>query len=250
MVGHEATNDAAATSLAPLSAPKPLLDWTARQRTTNTDVQRYSRFVGIMKRALPMAALALLAAVIAYALQPRQQSSKKVALTLQRLDLLNNDLAMIKPKLTGIDSGGNPFVVTADKAIQDPDNGKRARLDHVEADLTLKSGVWLNATATRGWLDASGAAPAAANGARSKQSQMLSVGGAVDVYSDNGYEVHTTAADIDMTNGIVFGNRPAKGQGPLGTFRSDRFRIERDKKLVYLYGNVYMTLYTRGAKHA
>lgn len=243
MTASKSANKIAVDTLAP---SKPSLSWTSRARATALDVQRYSRFVVIMKRALPMAAAALLAAVIAYSLQPRQQDSKKMTLIFQSLGIDKNDLAMIKPKLTGIDSGGNPFVVTADRAIQDAHDGKRAQLEHVQADLTLKSGVWLNATASHGWLNAS-AAPA--GGAHAKQTEKLFVYGVVDVYSDNGYEVHTSQADIDMATGVVVGNRPAHGQGPLGTFRSDRFKLVRDQKLVYLYGNVRMRIYKQGAKH-
>ena len=43
------------------SASKPAIAWIERQRASALDVQRYTRFVGIMKRALPMAAAALLA---------------------------------------------------------------------------------------------------------------------------------------------------------------------------------------------
>lgn len=225
-------------------APKPTVGWSARNPASSLEVQRYSRFVVIMKRALPMAAAALLAAVIAYSLQPRQQSSKKLALTLQKLQIVNNDLTMIKPRLSGNDSEGNPFVVTADRAVQDSHDSHRAHLDHVEADLTLKSGTWLNATSTMGELY-SVAAP------HGKTNQRLFAYGIVDVYSDNGYEMHTTAADIDMASGVIVGNRPANGQGPLGTFRSDRFRIERDSKMVYLYGHVHMTILSKhDVKHA
>ncbi len=244
----EPTNEALGNSLTPLSVSKPSLRWTTRRRATSIDVQRYTRFVRIMKRALPMAAAALLAAVIAYSLQPRLQDSKKLKLTLQRLDIVNNDLTMIKPRLTGVDSSGNPFVVTADQAIQYPNDGKRAWLTNVDADLTLRNGTWLNARATHGQLDDSAPLPAS-RAAKSKQGGKLALDGIVDVYTDNGYEVHTTKAGIDMASGIVVGNRPVKGQGSFGTFRADRFKIDRDTKLVYLYGNVHMRLYLHGMTH-
>lgn len=220
--------------------------WTERQRATTSEVQRYTRFVSLMKRALIIAAGALLAAVVAYSLQPRLQNSKRLAMTFRQLHLLNNDLMMTKPKLTGVDADGNPYVVTADEAVQDPHNAKRAELRHVEADVTLKAGNWLSATATRGMLDAS--------------AQKLRLLGAIDVYSDNGYEVHTAVADIDMRTGTIAGNLPVTGQGPLGTFRSDRFRIDRSAGVaagkvktyntrIYLYGHVFMTIYKHGAGH-
>lgn len=242
-------------ALAKPSAPtRPAIDWTARNRSTSSEMQRYSRFVVIMKRALPMAAAALLAAVIAYSLQPRLQDGKKLALIFQTMHI-NNDLVMEKPRLTGVDSEGNPYVVTAADAIQDLHNAKHAQLRTVEADITLKDGKWLNLTATRGWLDS--------------VKQRLWLTGIIDVFSDNGYEMHTTAADIDMLTGTVNGRRFVTGQGPLGTFRADSFKIDRgtardrrhgaarnaklearnEKTLIFLYGNVRMTIYKHGTAH-
>jgi lipopolysaccharide export system protein LptC len=251
MASVETPNEAVVDGFAPLPASKPSVDWTAQARATTIEVQRYTRFVGIMKRALPMAAAALLAAVAAYSLQPRLPEGKRLALTLERVGILNNDLMMIKPRLTGVDADGNPYVVTADQAIQDLHNSKRAQLHNVSADQTLKAGDWLNATATQGLLD----------GAK----QRLWLWGIIDVYSDKGYEVHTTAANIDMRTGTIIGTVPAHGQGPLGTFSADRFKVDRgpknvkrniksagktDATKIFLYGHVHMTILKHGPKHS
>jgi lipopolysaccharide export system protein LptC len=208
-----------------------------------------------MKRALPMGAAALLAAVFAYSLQPRLQDGKKLALTFQRLHIVNNDLMMTKPRLTGTDGQGNPYVVTAEEAIQDTHNAKLARLRKVDADVTMKNGQWLNLTATQGWLD--------------DAKQKLWLWGVIDAFSDNGFEVHTTASAIDMLTGGVVGNRPVTGQGPMGTFSADRFKIDRgttrqrkrgtvhnpkiqaknETTKIFLYGHVKMTIYKHGASH-
>ncbi len=68
-------------------------------------------------------------------------------MTYEKLGSIENDLAMIKPRLTGADGSGNPFVITADAAIQDAKNPKRARLRKVEADLTTDKNGWVNANA-------------------------------------------------------------------------------------------------------
>ncbi len=69
-----------------------------------------------MKRALPIAAAAILAAVIVYSLLPR--ASDRVTVNAVKTGLIQNDLAMIKPKLTGTDEDGNPYVITAEIAIR------------------------------------------------------------------------------------------------------------------------------------
>src|SRR6185312_15197834 len=77
-------------------------DWSARPRGTILDAERYTRFVTLMKRALPIAALVLLAAVAVYVFQPRQQD--RMAMTFERVGEVANDLAMVKPRLSGSDA--------------------------------------------------------------------------------------------------------------------------------------------------
>ena len=121
-----------------LSVPRH--DWSARARTSALEALRYTQFVGIMKRALPVAAFAVISAVLAFFFLARQPA--KVSMGYERLGHVENDLAMIKPRLTGQDAKGNPFVITADQAVQDAKNPKRASLTKIEADMTLDKNGW------------------------------------------------------------------------------------------------------------
>ena len=228
---------AIAEPLPSVSLPRVRRDWTARARAHAHDTERYTRFVVRAKRGLLIASGLLLALVLAYALQPRQQNGKHIAMIFQRLGIVNNDLAMIKPRLSGSDEEGDPYVVTADVAIQDHTNARLARLKNIQGDVTLKGGKWISTTAPTGFLNAT-----------HPSDQTLALSGPIAVYSDDGYEIHTVAADVAMGSGLVTGNHPVAGQGPLGTFRADRFKVDREKKLVYLYGNVRMTIFGHGIK--
>ena len=54
-------------------APTPSRhDWSARARSTAMEALRYTQFVGVMKRALPAAAFAVIAAVLAFFFVARQ----------------------------------------------------------------------------------------------------------------------------------------------------------------------------------
>jgi lipopolysaccharide export system protein LptC len=233
MEDRRSPKGAVAQTLGAVPARRTDRDWSARARTNISDALRYTRFVTIMKRALLLAAFALIAAVIAYSLQPRE-SSNHVAMTFQSIGKLANDLAMIKPRLTGVDSDGNPFVVTADAAIQDGRNSRRARLVNVEADVTLSGGGWLTVTAPTGLLDAN--------------AKKLVLIGAISVFSDSGYEIHTDLVNVDLATGILDGTHPMKGQGPAGTVRADRFHIDKQAQKVSLMGNVRMMIYAAGGK--
>lgn len=210
------------TTAEPLKVPHERRDWTARARGTALDAIRYSQFVSLMKRALPIAAAAVLAAVLVYSFLPRP--SDKITLTAQRTGILDHDLAMIKPKLTGADEDGNPFVVTADVAVQDPKNVHRARMEKIEADMTMKDGRWMSATAERGFFD--------------MDVGLLKLDGGIAMYSDTGYELHTSRLDAEMRKGLFHGPDTVTGHGPFGSLRADRFEYDRLKQALHLLGHV------------
>lgn len=186
-------------------------DFSARSRSTVDDAERYTRFVSVMRRVLLAAGLVLIGLVIGYSLMPRQ--SQRLAMTFEKMGVVSGDLSMIKPKLHGADNDGNPFTVTADKATQNPKNLRQARLFNVEADMNLKDGQWLSVTAPHGTFDAN--------------TRQLSLSGAIALYTDQGYEVHTDLAYIDLAKGIATGPHHVTGQGPTGTFVADKFRIDQ-----------------------
>lgn len=204
----------------------PRHDWSARARSTAMEALRYTQFVGVMKRALPAAAFAVIAAVLAFFFVARQPS--KFSMTYEKLGAIENDLAMLKPRLTGADGNGNPFVITADAAIQDAKNPKRARLRKIEADLTMDKNGWVNANAANGVVD--------------MKAGSLELAGGIDVFSDAGYALHSQAASVDLNKGVVHGHSEVTGQGPMGTMRADRFHYDRDSHQLTLDGHVKMTL--------
>ena len=87
--GRSAKDETPAASVEPA---KERRDWTARARGTALDALRYSQFVALMKRALPLAAAAIMAAVIVYSLLPRQ--AEKITITAQSM---GNDSTTISP---------------------------------------------------------------------------------------------------------------------------------------------------------
>src|SRR4029077_7541069 len=99
--------------------------------------------------------------------------------------------------LTGSDQSGNPFVITADAAVQQGANTRKVALRQVEADLTLDKNRWLNASATHGFVD--------------MDKSALSLTGGIAMFSDDGYELHTPPANVDLRKGIFRG--PGEGTG-------------------------------------
>src|ERR1700761_7520981 len=106
-------------------------DFTARTRMSVVDARRYTRFVTSMRRVTALAAFAVIFAVLAFFFLAR--SPRQLQLSYEHLRTGQNDLVMVKPRLSGVDVQGNPFVITAREAVQEVNNPKRATLKTVEA---------------------------------------------------------------------------------------------------------------------
>lgn len=201
-------------------------DWSARVRSTASEALRYSRFVVVMKKVLSAGAFLIIFAVLAFFFIERQPRGLQLAY--EKLGMVRNDLAMMKPKLTGTDSKGRPFTITADRAVQDAHNPKKATLQNLEADLVMDKDNWINARAKRGLVD--------------MNTGQLELAGGIDVYTGTGYELHSSSASANLKQSVIHGHEPVTGQGPDGTLRADSFHADRQTSLLTLSGHVQMVL--------
>lgn len=200
-------------------------DWSARARTSIVDAKRYTKFVSRMKRVTALSAFAVIFAVLGFFVVAR--GPRQAQLTYEKVGTLDNDLVMVKPRLSGIDAQGNPYVITAKEAVQDAKNPKRATLKTIEADLTSKK-AWLNARAVHGHVD--------------MEANWLTLDSGIDVFTDTGYTLHTERADVDLKRNIVTGDHGLSGQGPMGTMRSDNFHYDHVAGVLTLTGHVKTVL--------
>ena len=201
-------------------------EWRISPRATLMSARRYSIFVKFMKGALPLAALALGGVVLAYALQPRDAG--RMALTFERLGRVEGDLAMIKPRLSGIDNDGLPFVVTAARAIQEARGSDRVRLEEVTAEISLKDGTSLHVTAAKGVVDT--------------KTHVLQVSGGMHLMSKTGYDARTLSAVADLRAGTVHGENGIEAEGSFGRITAQRFALDRGTRQLRFWGDVHMVL--------
>ena len=201
------------------------LQFRISPRATLATIRRYSIFVAFMKGALPVAAAGLGIAVLAYVLQPRDNN--RMALTFERMGKVENDLAMVKPRLTGVDNDGFPFIVTAATAVQDARGSDVVRLEDVNAEITLKEGN-IHVEAARGLVDT--------------RTHQLDVSGGIRVTSDDGYDARTPAAKADLRAGTVRGENGIEATGAFGRITADRFTMNRATRQLRFTGNVRMML--------
>ncbi|HUZ71917.1 MAG TPA: LPS export ABC transporter periplasmic protein LptC [Stellaceae bacterium] len=181
--------------------------------------RRYSRFVALAKRLLPVLAVGLLLLLVAW---PRVDSMRQaLRLPIPRLDVSGaDDLQMVNARYSGVDRDNRPFVVTAAVARQKPKLDNLVTLDHPKGDLTTTGGSRIELSADTGFYQ--------------PQSQLLDLFGNVALFQDKGNEFHSASAHVDMAAGTGEGDDPITGRGPFGSVTAQGFRfLDRGDTIIF-----------------
>jgi lipopolysaccharide export system protein LptC len=194
---------------------------------------RYSRFVALMKLALPVAALGLLLLVSTW---PRLESVfQSVHLTPPRFDADEaRDLRMVQARYSGFDRENRPYVITADVARQSPSSDDLIAMEGPKGTLTTATGGWVELTAV--------------TGVYRSQVQLLDLFGDVHVSRDKGEQFESDNAHVDMKAGSAGGDDPVTGHGPFGEATGDGFRIFDHGSTMILTGHATLLLRPHAAE--
>ncbi len=198
-----------------------------RRRLAATGVG-YSNFVGLMKVLLPTSAAVLTALVVAWPLLSGRDegvpiSFADVEFTGPETPLMSN------ARYLGTDGRDRPFSITADTVTQAAEDEDTIHFTAPKADMLLDDGTWVALTADRGTLH--------------RATNTMELDGAVNIFSDEGYEFRTERAEIDIDANTAWGDRPIEGQGPLGTLNADTFRLDNAAGRLLFEGRVRMIIY-------
>lgn len=198
--------------------------WTFWQSLGQGD---YSRFVRLMKFALPALALTLLGVVVIWARLAPQADGFKIGYARLNQDAVKT-LSMLNARYFGIDENNHPYSVTSDKATQREQDQDLVDLDQPKADFSSKSGAGVVITADHGLFH--------------QHSQLLDLTGNVSLFHEQGYELHTEQATVDIKSNTAWGDSPIDGQGPQGHLEGEGFRISDKGERVLVTGRSSMTL--------
>ncbi|MPZ09399.1 MAG: LPS export ABC transporter periplasmic protein LptC [Kiloniellaceae bacterium] len=178
----------------------------------------YSLFVSSMKLLLPALAAGLVLLVVAWPqLMPDINRSgldfSKIARDQAKT------LNMLNARYSGVDENNQPFNVAADMATQTPDNENVVELQHPKADIRATEGL---------------VALSARVGHYHREEEMLDLIGGVHLTHDEGFDIVTEAASVDLKEGSAAGDSAVSGTGPSGELQSEGFRLsERGQVIVF-----------------
>ena len=187
----------------------------------------YSRYVGWMKIVLPLTAAALIGLVVAWPDPAPQTPSFGFSFTSLETGE-GAELGMNKARYIGTDEDQQSYVITADSVRPVADRPDVMTLEFLQADMTMIGGQWITLMAPTGLFD--------------RAAEELVLPADVDIYSDDGFEMHTRGARLDLATGTVMGDQPVQANGPLGQLSADGFRFVREGQRFIFTGRVKLTV--------
>ncbi len=180
---------------------------------------RYSMFVGFMKVLLPALAAALMLLVVAWPQFTIDDSGFRLSVSKLAPDQADS-LTMLNARFDGLDEEERPYTLTADMATQSDSDKDLVELELPKADITLEDGTWLALTAR--------------SGEYRQQSRILDLTGSVSLFHDQGFELRTEAARVDLVKGRAVGALPVQGQGGAGLIQAEGFRVlDRGARIIF-----------------
>ena len=202
-----------------------------RREVTLKSARRRSQFIAAFRIVLLASMAGLAATVIFYivssASQPPVQIDPVVA---------SGEERMVNPRYTGYDANGTPFELTASSAQRQRPGSSIMQLDAPRLDMTSERSPSSIVEAVRGVYDL--------------EERTLELRGGVRFRTEDGYEFESENAIAYLDDGLVEGDRPIRGEGPIGRISALSFEIRDNGGAVAFIGDVDATLYpenTRGA---
>ncbi|MGF1595265.1 MAG: LPS export ABC transporter periplasmic protein LptC [Kiloniellaceae bacterium] len=188
----------------------------------------YSLFVSSMKVLLPAVAAGLVVLVVAWPhLMPDFSRSGLDFAKIARDQA--KTLNMLNARYSGVDDNNQPFNVAADMATQTPDNENLVELQHPKADIRTSEGNLV--------------ALAARVGHYHREEETLDLAGNVHLVHDDGFDIVTESARIDLKEGSAAGDAAVSGQGPSGELQSEGFRLRERGQIIVFTGKSRLLIY-------
>jgi lipopolysaccharide export system protein LptC len=136
---------------------------------------------------------------------------------------------ILNPKLMSMDKKNQPFTVIAEKATQS-NKDKTVLLEKVSGEIVMTNSRWVYVSSDNGKLE---------------NEKLLDLFGTVHLYTNDGYEVNTAEAHVDINSGTVHGDKEVEVTGFRGKIRGNGFDITEQGNLIKFAGPVNVTLYPK-----
>tara|TARA_A100001037_G_C15148783_1_gene637844 strand:+ start:1882 stop:2595 length:714 start_codon:yes stop_codon:yes gene_type:complete len=180
-----------------------------------------------LKWLLPMIALTIVGIITFAWINPTTKSFRLDYAT-RHMDFSGQD-EMLRPQFLGVDDKQQRYTVTAEVAMRPERGHQQVFLMKPAADITLANGDWLTLKAEQGIYDG--------------ETKTLELQGAVSMYVDNGFEMHTEKVEFDLAQGSAHGDEPVLSQSPWGILKANGFQYSPDGQVFLFSGRPVLLLH-------
>ncbi|HPF79042.1 MAG TPA: LPS export ABC transporter periplasmic protein LptC [Alphaproteobacteria bacterium] len=188
----------------------------------------YTRFVKLMRFALPLAAVALTVIVISWP----EMDDKIVIIPKDELvapsenDIGENEL--LNPNFETTDAQQQPVNVTAERALQNQQDPNLVKLDKPNADLKMKDGSDVHIEALQGTYE--------------QGAEKLFLQDDVKVRHQSGYELQAKELRVDMKTREAFSDKKVRVVGPDATIHATGLEGNVEDGILIFKGPATLTL--------
>ena len=191
---------------------------------------RRTRRVRFLRRAVLVGVVVTIASMIGiWIFNPF--STRFGNLSFSALSVDGTKVAIAKPRLSGFRSDGQPYSLTAERAVQDVKQPTRVELHQVTGEVGVTAGETTHIRADTGSYDSS-----------TEQMRLEN-----NIKIDNGrFDVRLRSADIDFRNGVYTSNEPVEVKVGSGTtIHGDRAQARNNGQELVFEGRVRTTIVTQ-----
>jgi hypothetical protein len=211
-----------------MASPPELRVFGADERAKRllSTVKHYTNFVKASRRFLWIVLVGLLMVVIAFPLMNKDRAGVRLAFSTDN-SVPDEQPIMRNPRFQGVDESQQPFMVTAEYAVQK--SVEEIILHKLQADMSSNDGTWMIVQAGSGQLFL-------------EQRKMV-LQDKVHFYHDKGYEFETEGMKIDMAAGTAVSDAPVIGQTMAGYIKAGNFSMNDRGQTLQFGGKVEMKIY-------
>ncbi len=192
-------------------------------------ITRYTRFVLFSKMFLGALSALLILAIIVLPVINADEEGLRIAFSTVN-DNTQTMPVMTNPSFQGVDDKNQPYLVTADSALQQDD--QTIVLKNVQADLLTQDNTWLSVKADKGTID--------------NEAKTMQLRDNVRLFHQDGYEFQTQTVDIDMNTRVARGEDKVTGFGPTGELEANGFILRHGDGTLQFINGVVLKVRTNG----
>ncbi len=208
------------------------LDYLVTQkRTANKNPAKYSRFIKSLRVLLPLLAIGIMTLLFSWSTFQNPNIAPintPIQEETPRSEAISKN-ELLSPRFESLDNNGQPFVITAARALQSTDEEGLMILENALGDLSMKDGHWLAVKSDQA--------------AYTEASQRLLLRNDVQLFYDNGYTMRTQLLDINMNTSSAHTDTPVEISGPAGLIDAQGLKATGENEYLVFLGPARLTLF-------